>query len=396
MITEIRMPQLGQTSDEIKLVNWLVGEGEKIEKGQALCEIETDKATMEMESYAAGRVLKLIASPESIIKTGQAIALIGDPEDTINDEDIKDIGKNKKAILEKEIKTTIKEDADNTVETTAKKNTESTNGNKIKATKLVKNIARIKKIDLSKIKGTGPRGIITKNDLEEYDKSSSPKDIIELTKNQLAVAKNLLKSKTEVPHYYLKREIVADKLIKFKESAINTGSLKISIYSILIYVTVKALKEIPKLNGYFKDNKIILRRDINIGFALSVGDELYVPVIRNANNKSMLEIDEELKILVEKAKKNDLEVKDISGGTFTITNLGMFGVDEFSPIINVLQLGILSIGKIRKIPFIDEDGNIEAKNVFSLTGSFDHRAINGKLGAEFIDVFSRYIEKEIY
>ena len=215
-------------------------------------------------------------------------------------------------------------------------------------------------------------------------------EIIELSRSQMAVARNLLKSKTEIPHYYLKKEISADQYLKIKESGQN-----ISMYSALIFAAAKVLKQMPIMNLYFKDNKVFLRKEINVGFALSVGDDLYVPVIKNADTKELSLIDKELKALAKKANDSNLEASDISGGSFTITNLGMFGMDEFAAIINPSQSGIISIGRLRTVQFLEKDGTVKSKNVFTLVGSFDHRYINGKLGAEFIQKFSEIFEGEM-
>jgi pyruvate dehydrogenase E2 component (dihydrolipoamide acetyltransferase) len=390
MITEIKMPQLGQTTDEVRLIKWLVKEGDAVKMGQPLCEVETDKVTMEMESYARGKVIKLISPPDSIVKTDEVIAIIGDPKDN-NAKDLKVDTEVKNGLKVLSIdENTTKED-----KSSSRDKQVSKNKGEIKATNLVKNLAKVKKIDLSDVKGTGPRGLITKSDLENYEKASKEEKIIELTPNQVAVARNLLKSKTEVPHYYLTREICVERFLKWKKLNKDTEDSKVSMYSIMVYATAKALNQMPVLNGYFKDCKIIMRKDINIGFALSVGNELYVPVVKNADLKKILEIDIEIKKLVSKAEQNNLVAGDISGGTFTITNLGMFDVNEFLAIINGTQSGIFSIGKIRKIPYVDKNEKISIKNIFSLTASFDHRFVNGKLGAEFMGIFGKIFEEEL-
>lgn len=382
MITEIKMPQLGQTSDEVRLIRWLVKMGDKVKKGQALCEVETDKTVMEMETYVEGTVLKLCAEPDSFIKTGTMVAMIGDKDDKIDEggQTVDNTLKNDKIKTQDSLKANKTEDR-----VSGKKDS-------IKATRLVENLANKKNIDLSKVIGTGPRELITKEDLNNYERSlasSGKEEVIELSKNQAAVGVNLSRSKTEIPHFYLKREVDAEKFLKIKNSGHD-----ISMYSALIYATAKALKQMPLLNGYFKDNKVFFRKDINICFALSVGDELYVPVIKDADKKSIIEIDKELKALSIKAGKK-LEAKDLSGGTFTITNLGMFGIDEFAAIINPSQSGIFSIGKFKKVPYIDKDGKLAVKDLFTLSGSFDHRYVNGKSGAEFIDIFCRVFEENL-
>jgi len=384
MVTKIIMPQLAQTTDELKFIKWLVSEGEDVKRGQSICEVETDKVTMEVESYAEGRVLKLIASPDTIIKSGEVIAVIGEPGESF------DVGSDKagEKIEARQEEMEIKKPE--TSEKAIKDEQEIESQSEIKATSLVKNLAKQKNIDLSKIKGTGSQGYITRDDVEKYEKSMNKEEVIELSRSQMAVARNLLRSKTEIPHYYLKKEISADLYLKIKESGQS-----ISMYSVLIFAAAKALEQMPIMNGYFKDNKVFLRREINVGFALSVCDDLYVPVIRNADTKELSLIDKEIKALAKKANDFHLEASDISGGTFTITNLGMFDIDEFAAIINPSQSGIISIGRLKTVQFSEKDGTVKNKNILTLVGSFDHRYVNGKLGAEFINNFTEIFERDI-
>lgn len=393
MATEIKMPLLGQTSNEVTLLRWFVSEGEEITAGKPLCEVETDKVTMEMESFESGKILKLFSSPGSVIKTGEVIAIIGNSDEAFNNEYTKDIIiKGNTNDEEKDKIKNIKISKDNNLPKT--NDLEFENKRNKKASKLVENLARIKNIDLNKVKGTGPGNYITRDDLDNFENSLMDLKEISLSQNQISIAKNLLKSKIEIPHYYLKREINADKFIKWRASSKDAGNIDISMYSVLIYATANSLKKMPILNGFYQDNKIILRKDINIGFALSIDNELYAPVIKNADTKNIIEIDKELKNISINIKSKNLQVTNISGGTFTVTNLGMFGIDEFLAVINLNQSGIFSIGKLRKILFIDSNESIKIRNVFTLNASFDHRFVNGKLGAEFIEIFSKIFEEE--
>ena len=286
MTIEIRMPNLGQTTDEVKLLKWHIKEGQMVKKGDLLCEVETDKTTMDVESFAEGTVLRLNADPENIITAGSIIAVLGDPGEKVEPK-VEIVNKKEDQYVtgeERKLKQSNK-DLNKTQILD-----ELSSG--IKATKLVKNIAIKKNIDLGKVKGTGPRGIITKSDLEKYSeliKSRSSaeekrdaelkeeKEVYTLTPNQQAVSVNLSKSKSSIPHYYLKSTVIADNLIARREKSKAETGKGISVYSYFIYATARALKKFPKLNGYFKDNKIYLYRNINIGFAISEEDELYVP-----------------------------------------------------------------------------------------------------------------------
>ncbi len=394
---EIKMPQLGQTTDEVKIIRWLVKEGQEVKKGEPLCEVETDKVIMELESFENGTILKINVEPDTIVNSGTVIAVIGKAGEVIE--------KSKEAEGKVEITEKVLTNEEQTVEKGKSKEqagepdkVPTEYGSEIKAISLVKNLAKIKNIDLRLVKGTGPQGLITREDLDNFIKgnASMPPGTkeINLSQSQIAVARNLSKSKSEIPHYYLKSEIFADGVLKWRETHIGYDNTKVSIYSVLIYAVAIVLKQMPWLNGYFKDNKIILRKDVNIGFALAAGDELYVPVIKNADAKNIFEIDKDLKALSSRASIKKFNAGDLSGGTFTISNLGMFGIDEFCAIINPSQAGILAIGKLRKILYIDESERMNIKNVFTVTASFDHRFVNGKSGAEFIGKFKKIIEEE--
>ncbi|MBC8388606.1 MAG: 2-oxo acid dehydrogenase subunit E2 [Actinobacteria bacterium] len=404
MTTEIRMPNLGQTTDEVKLLKWYIKKGQKVKKGDLLCEVETDKTTMDVESFGEGIVLKLNAEPDSVINAGSVIAILGDSGE--------------KAELKVEIEDKKEDQHITREERKPKQSNKDLNKVKtlnelssdVKATKLVKNIAIKKNIDLGKVKGTGPRGMVTKSDLEEYLESIKTRSLIEekkdtelketeevyaLTPNQQAVSANLSKSKSNIPHYYLKTTVVADNLVIKREKIKEKTGKSISMYSYFIYAAAKSLKKFPRLNGYFKDNKIYLYRNINIGFAVAEEDELYVPVIHDASVKEITEIDTEVKFLVSKTQDKRLEREDISGGTFTISNLGTYPIDEFYGIINFPQAVLLAIGKIGKILKIEDDNKMSIKSTFTISGSFDHRIANGVQAAEFLAEVKKILEEEI-
>jgi pyruvate dehydrogenase E2 component (dihydrolipoamide acetyltransferase) len=178
-------------------------------------------------------------------------------------------------------------------------------------------------------------------------------------------------------------------------SSNSKESSKVSMYAILVFAAAEVLKKFPKLNGYFKEDKIILRKKINIGFAVGEGEELFVPVIKNADVKSIFEIDKEVKSLIAKTISQRFEEGDLSEGTFTISNLGMYDIDEFYAIINPPQAGILAIGKIKKTLHVDEFEKISIRSEFTVTGSFDHRIVNGKSDAQFLQEFKKTIEEKI-
>lgn len=388
MVVEIKMPNLSQTTDEVKLIRWMVKKDDRVKKGDILCEVETDKVNMEVESFADGMVLKLDGEPGQQVKTGSLIAVLGEKGESVSQANV-----SKEENFEKEESPEREEKEED-------RRTPEKALSKIRATKLVQRLAEKNNIDLAELEGTGPRGTITKKDLEYYinskkdnDESSkgSTEEYWSLTPNQQAVSANLYKSKTSIPHYYLKMEILADSLLKTR-NAVESGN-KISIYSYLIHYCAKALEKYPRLNGYFKDNKIYKNSQMNIGFAVASDDELYVPIIKDVNEKHLQEIDQEVKWLAAKAQNKKLEPKDISGGTFTISNLGIYPIDEFYGVINYPQAALLGVGQIGKKLKIADDNTMAIRDVFNITGSFDHRIANGAQAASFLTEIKRLLEE---
>ena len=390
MAVEIKMPNLSQTTDEVKLLRWMVKEGDRVKKGDILCEVETDKVNMEVESFADGMVLKLDGKQNQQIKTGSVIAVLGEKGEVASQALVSKEENFKKNLSP--IEEDKKEDQKVPEKVLFKK----------RATKLVQRLAEKNNIDLSEVEGTGPQDTITKKDLENYinnkeieDKpykySIEDSDFWSLTPNQQAVSANLYKSKTSIPHYYLKMEVLADSLLKTRNAA--KGSKKISMYSYFIYSSAKALEKFPRLNGYFKNNKIYKNSGINIGFAVAADDELYVPILKDANKKQLQEIDQEVKWLADRTKNKKIELEDISGATFTISNLGIYPVNEFYGIINYPQAVLLAIGQISKVLKVDDNSSISVKNIFNITGSFDHRIANGVLAASLLTEIKRLLEE---
>jgi len=397
MATELTMPHLSQTTDEVRLIRWIVEEGDSVQMGDSLCEVETDKVTMEVESFTAGTVLKLHAKPDEIVRAGTVIAVVGAPGEKVgaSDRKLSDEGtpKAERDKIKKEEKAPL-----NIGETSVPSYVKTPDG--VVATPIVRNIAQKRMIDLTMVRGTGAGGLITKNDLEQYSQSRkddvflSTGGEISLSSNQSAVARNLVKSKAEIPHFYLKMQVFAERLMSLRERKSKDGK-RISVYSIFIYSVAKALREFRGLNGYLKDNKLIISDRVNVCFAVAVGDELYAPVVGDADRKGIGEIDIEVKSLISKAQKGALEPEDIAGGTFTVSNLGMYPIDEFYAVINYPQAGILAMGNIRKTAYIDEANTISIQTVTTLTGSFDHRIVNGAKGAAFLARCKKVLEEEI-
>ncbi len=215
-----------------------------------------------------------------------------------------------------------------------------------------------------------------------------------VSRNQSLIAAKLVRSKQEIPDYYLKTNLIVCNLLDWRLANKRSDGKKYSTTSVIINAVSKCLVQIPKLNAYFVDNKVFYYSDVNIGVAVSSGDELFIPVIKNADTKSIAEIDSELLTFTEKAKTQTFEEDDLLGATFTIASIGAYGIEEFNAIINPLQAGILAIGAIRKVLNIEEKESIRIRNMVTVTAGFDHRFVNGWLGAEFLNLFKNIIENE--
>ena len=439
MPVEITMPKLSQTTEEVRLIRWLVQTGDTINKGDPLCEVENDKTTMEVESFAGGTVLSLSGEPDSMIVSGTVIAVLGDPGKKASDATAA-VASPATASPEPAGPATRPEasqaggPARRTTATTqpaapqpaAPKPEDAATGTAaarlgplpagVNASYLVQNIANKKGIDLSRVKGTGSGGRITKKDLETFLESgmesplaaASAAAAVEpaatgaaaapgtyLSENQKMIGRNLQVSKAKIPHYYLKISILSDSLLSWRQANILPDGSRVSINAILIYAAARALKRFPRLNACFRESQMQLNPEINVGLAVSAGEDLYVPVVRGAGEKGIQEIDQELKWLVVKAQNGRLEPEDLNGGTFTVSNLGMYPVDEFCAIISPPQVAILAFGRIRKEVVVDAQGAIQIRSTCVATGSFDHRIVNGAQGAAFLAEVKKIVEEEL-
>ncbi len=373
MATEIIMPKLGQTVEEAKIERWVKKEGEEVKKGDVLLEVTTDKATLEVESFGRGILKKILYGEGETVPVTSVIGFLGDRDEEIPEELIsgaKKGGEKKPAPASGGEKPSVEEEKEPEKKAAG-----------IIASPLAKKIAREKGIDLSKVKGSGPRGRITKEDVLSAEKppAAAPESgIAELTPMRKAIAGQMSRSKREIPHYYLTIEADMSEVLKKK----NAGG-GVSITDYLISAVAKCLAEHPQMNAHWEDGKIRRFGEVNLGIAVAVPEGLIVPVLRDADKKSVQEISAANKKLAARAKEKKLSQDEFSGGTFTISNLGMYGVDSFIPIINPPEVGILGVGTIKQVPVII-DGNIGIRPVMKLCLSADHRAVDGAAAAEFL------------
>ena len=387
---EVKMPRLSQTTDEVKLLRWKVEQGDTVHKGDILCEVETDKTTMDVECIKDGTIACLLIDPDTVIEADTPIAILRESHET------------GPSLAAERSASRVKSD-------TAKQERTEKPG-QIKASALVKNLARKRNIDLKDVSGTGPGGLITLDDMKSYEnvsRESEPAtdssvslhaaastDVNPLPPNQLIVAKNATRSKREIPHYYLKSTVLVDGLKYFRARNRRGDGGKIAIDSFIIYAAARSLKSFPRFNGYFHNGEVVPYQSINVGFAAAAGNDLFVPVVRDADKKSIQQIDAEVSVYTAKVGTNTLETGDVRDGTFTISNLSAFGIDEFYAIINGKQPGILAVGRFRRTLDLDYKDRMSIRTACTVTGSFDHRMINGVQGAGFMRAVRHIIEKE--
>ena len=412
-IDYITMPRLSDTMEEGTISSWLKKVGDKVQEGEILAEIETDKATMEFESFYDGILSHIAVNEGETVKVDELIAIISENEIDVpkalesygNESSIIPVEESNDIVElnedEKEIKTT---------------NTSSDLNERIKASPLAKKIAKEKNIDLSKVTGTGENGRIIKNDLSDLspveetteqqiqtEENQSPKvvdvikeetTIVQNSTMRKAIAKNLSKSKFTAPHYYLSVEFNMDNAIAFREQYNSIPDTKISFNDIVVKACAVALKNHPQVNSQWNDDKIILNNNVHIGVAVGIEDGLVVPVIKNADKESLHSINSKVRDYAVRAKSKKLRPDEIEGSTFTISNLGMFGITEFTSIINQPNSAILSVGAIVKKPVVVND-KIVVSNTMKLTLACDHRSVDGVTGSLFLQTLKGYIENPV-
>ena len=416
MPINIQMPALSPTMEEGTLAKWLVKEGDTVESGDVMAEIETDKATMEFEAVDEGVIGKIIVPEGSTgIKVNEIIAiLLEDGEDSSdietndaeNKQDVVDIIKNDEKIpVVKSEKTGL-----------------SSSKERIFATPLARRIAKSTNVDLANIKGSGPYGRIVKADVQSNNvKALEKTPITQITSSvtsetiktmykdrefaeipldgmRKVIANRLTEAKQTIPHFYLRKSVNLDKLLIVR-SEMNTGlidqGIKISVNDFIIKASSLALQDIPQANVVWAQDRILQMTSSDVAVAVSVEGGLYTPVIFDSEKKTLSSLSLEIKDLASRARDKKLLPNEYQGGSFAISNLGMMGIENFDAVINPPHGSILAVGAGTKKPIVKEDGTISVATVMSLTLSVDHRAIDGALGAEFLARITHYLENPL-
>ena len=406
MSVDILMPALSPTMEEGTLSKWLVKEGDKVESGDLIAEIETDKATMEVEAIEDGIIGKILVSEgQESIKVNSPIAILLSEGENLSENAIS-------TDSNKEVKKEVQKNKENVVQINDIKNNDEISKSYFKPDKLerifvsplAKRIAKQRDIPLSSIKGSGPHGRILKIDVDNFDikkieypnQNNLESNNFEIVKNSAmrkTIAERLVKSKNEAPHFYLSLDCNIDELLKVRK-AINSKSndeYKISVNDMIIKASSAALLKVPKANASWENENTKYFNNTDISVAVAIEGGLITPIVKNVQSKGLLEISMDMKDLANKAKDGKLQPEEYLGGSFSISNLGMYGIKDFSAVINPPQGCILAVGSGEKRVIVIND-EISIATIMTVTLSCDHRVVDGAVGAEFLSEFKNFIE----
>ena len=407
MAEVVRLPKMSDTMTEGVIVKWNYKVGDSVKSGDILAEVETDKATMDMEVYAKGTILHLALNEGDATPVDSIIAVVGNPG-----EDFQSLLGSAPAapapaaaVVEAAPVATPAAPAAQTA-TPAPAPVASSNDERLKASPLAKKLAEEKGIDINQIQGSGENGRIVKKDIETFTPAASSKATatvavasgiesfheVNVSQMRKTIAARLGESKFSAPHFYLTLEINMDKATQAREQMNTVSDVKISMNDLVIKAAAAALRKNPNINSSWLGTKIRYNHHIHIGVAMAVEDGLLVPVVRFADNKSLSQISSEVKEYGKKAKEKKLQPQDWTGNTFTISNLGMFGIDEFTAIINPPDACILAVGTVKDTVGV-VNGEIKPVKTMKVTLSCDHRVVDGAMGAQFLKTLKEFLEE---
>ncbi len=412
MAIKIEMPKLSDTMEEGVIAKWNVQEGDKVESGDIIAEVETDKATMEVEVFDAGTILKILADEGDAVPLGEAMAIVGEEDEDISDllEDISSSGNGKSKETSEEETTTTEEKSEEEYDplfSDIDKSKSSGSGNgRIKASPLARRIAEDKGIELSNVQGSGPEGRIIKRDVEEYEPTTVPSVApatvsqedkeIRISQMRKTIARRLSESKFTSPHFYETIDIDVEALVEARTKVNEVSEQKISFNDIIVKACAHALRKHPDVNSSWigEENKIIKHGDVHVAVAVAIDEGLMTPVIRHTDQKGLQQIGAETRELAELARNRKLQPEQMEGSTFTVSNLGMFGIEEFTAIINPPNACILAVGAIREEPVVKEGEVVPGKRM-KVTLSSDHRVVDGAKAAQFLNTLGSMLENPL-
>lgn len=418
----VELPRLSDTMEEGVVAKWLIKEGDKVKRGQVIAEIETDKATMEFESFDAGTVLKLVAGEGETLALGAPIAVLGkageDPAAALASSNGASASKETTPAAAPapapEPATPAAAPAP-AAPAAAPAVSVSPDERRIPASPVARLIAREAGIDLRAVAGSGPHGRIVKADVENHahgegagrppatlsadmdefgrpyaTRASVTQPISQMRK---AIVRSMTASKFSAPHFYLTMDVHMDAAAKFRsECNMSINGTKISFNDLVVAAAARALRDHPRVNSAYTEQGIVEHGDINVGVAVAIDDGLVVPVVRHAEQKTLTAISQEIRSLGKRAKNKELRPQEMQGGTFTVSNLGMFGIDEFTAVINPGEGAIMAIGAVREELELRENGEVVSCRRMKVTLSSDHRVIDGAVGARFLGSFRDNLE----
>ncbi len=394
MAIKVLMPALSPTMSEGVINKWLVNIGDTVSAGDILAEIETDKATMEVEAVDEGEITHLInTTPDKQIAVNSVIALInGNKDERLEDYNDKDqtVNNEEKNEVSETPKVNTEVDKSQIIEKSKDSNTKQ---NINFASPFVKKFSKDNNIDLTLIKGSGPDGRIIKKDIQNFELQINDENIsvIEPSSIRKIIAERTTQTKNEVPHFYLTIETRMDKLINLRKKINLNSDVKISFNDLIVKACAMAVAKNPETNISWVNGKIHQYKNIDIAIAVALKEGLITPIVKNADKKGLAEISSEVKSLVKKANQNKLLPEEYSGGSTTISNLGMFGITEFQAIINPPQSNIIAVGSIIEKPVVNA-GSIEVGHTMKSTISADHRSLDGAVAAKLLKDFSDILE----
>jgi len=404
MATEVRLPQLGQTMEEGTIVNCLIKAGDEVKKGDVIFEIETDKATLEMESPSDGFVKHILVEVDQTLAVGESLLILGDKDEEVPQSFVDSLKDGAPAAPAEAAP--VEQAAPAAPQPAAPPPQPSAPAGRIIASPRAKKLAGELGVDLAAVTGTGPAGKITEQDVQQTAASklttpaapapSAQGDVklgttVPLNRLQKITAERMLKSKREIPCFYLTVKADVTGLVDLRTELNQISDVKVSYNDFIIKAVATGLEKYPIMTGQLAGESIKLAEAINVGLAISVPDGLVAPILKDVNKKDVKQIARDGKALIERARSNKLAPTDVEGGCITVSNLGAFGIDNFIPIVVPGQCSILGIGKITDT-CVPDNGNIMVRKLMNMTLSVDHKVANGAVAAQFLDFVRKLLE----
>ena len=404
MAKEVRLPQLGQTMEEGTIVNCLIKAGDQVTKGDVIFEIETDKATLEMESPADGFVKHILVEADQTLAVGEPLLVLGEKDEEVPQSFVDSLKGGAPAAPPEAAP--VEQAAPAAPQPAAAQPQPAAPAGRVIASPRAKKLAGELGVDLAAVTGTGPAGKITEQDVKQAAASKSAKPAapaplaqaevklgatVPLNRLQKITAERMLKSKREIPCFYLTVRADVTALVGLRTELNQTSDVKVSYNDFIIKAVATGLQKYPIMTGQLAGESIKLAEAIHVGLAISVPDGLVAPILKDVNKKDVKQIARDSQALVERARSNKLAPTDLEGGCITISNLGAFGIDNFIPIVVPGQCSILGIGQITDT-CVPDNGNIMVRKLMNMTLSVDHKVANGAVAAQFLDFVRKLLE----